>query len=759
MKRFNHPAETVFLVIILAGVFFPSGEARALNVGTGSMEEPFKVPHMTKKIKIDALMNEAAWNGALKLVVNTEVEPGENIPAPVKMEVYLLYDESNLYVLFRSFDPDPSQIRARYCDRDALWNDDWVAIFIDTFNDGRRDYGYICNPFGVQSDIVESEMGGNSAWDAIWDSAGRVTSDGYIVEMAIPFNSLSFQRSESNQVWGLDLVRSYPRDVRHHIGLWPRDRNNNCYMCQAQKISGFARIEPGKNIEIAPTISGIFTQEREGYTSGDFVEKEKSFDPGVTMRWGFTPNMTLSATGNPDFSQVESDAMQLDINTQFALYYPEKRPFFLEGADFFNTHMRTVHTRSFSDPDWGIKLSGKEGRNAIGFFSVQDRITNLTFPAQEYSDAASLDQRSVGTVLRYRRDVKSSSNIGFLISDREGKDYYNRVGVIDGKLKFNKKDQMAIMFIGSVTSYPEQVAADYGQPEGSLEGGATEIYYLHGTKSLDWYAIYRAFSPQFRTDIGFFPRVDYNYTEAGFGYTWNNDPDNWWNMMNFGACHETEHDFSGERLLVGYSWWYNYRGKKQSELDLVGFGRVQRYGGEDFYLKGLIADTGFYPFGAMSIFLHGVVREAIDYSNIQDGLQMMINPVIEYRIGTHLSLGIDHTYERFNVDDGRLYDANISRVNLVYQFNRRTFFRWIGQHRYYKRSAGLYLDDIDPTKENFFNQLLFSYKINPQTVLFLGYSDIFYGGREYVASDEYREIDPVQTDRTFFMKIGYAWAQ
>ncbi len=737
----------------------PFGQAYALNAGKGSQDDPFKVPHSAAKMKIDAVLNEAAWKDALELMVNTEVEPGENIPAPVDMKVYLIYDESNLYVAFVALDPDPSQIRARYCDRDDLWDDDWVAIFIDTFNDGRRDYGYLGNPFGVQCDMIESEMGGNNAWDAIWDSAGRITADGYIVEMAIPFNSLSFQRTDFDQVWGLDLVRSYPRDVRHHIGLWARDRNNNCYMCQAQKISGFARVNPGNNIEIAPTVSGIFAQEREAHTSGDFIEKEKSFSPGITARWGFTPSMTLSATGNPDFSQVESDAMQLDINTQFALDYSEKRPFFLEGADFFNTHMRTVHTRNFSDPDWGIKLTGKEGRGAIGFLAVQDKITNLTFPAQEFSDGTSLDQKSIGTVLRYRRDVRSSSNIGFLISDREGKDYYNRVGVVDGKLKFTKTDQVAIMFMGSSTSYPEQVATDFGQPVETLEGGAGEIYYLHGTRSLDWYSITRAFSPQFRTDIGFFPRVDYIYTENGWGYTWNNDPDHWWNMLNFGACHETEHNFSGQRLLTGYSWWANYRGKKQSMIDLIGFGRVQRYGSEDFYLKGLHYTMGFYPFGAMSIYLNGIIREAIDYSNERDGVRMMLNPVIDYKIGRHLALGIDHTYELFNVDEGRLYDANISRVNMVYQFNRRTFFRWIGQYRHYKRNAGLYIDDVDQVTENFFNQLLFSYKINPQTVLFLGYSDTFYGGREYVPDHDPREIDLTQTDRTFFMKIGYAWTQ
>ena len=178
-------------------------------------------------VEIDAVLDEPLWAEALLMTLDYEVEPGENIPPPVKTEVLIMYDASKIYFAFRCFDPDPSQIRARFSDRDQIWNDDWIGIFLDTFNSGRRDYGYMCNPFGIQSDMIESEEGSDHAWDAIWDSAGRITDEGYLVEIAIPFNSLSFQRSEIDQIWGVDLVRSYPRSVRHHIGVFPRDRANS----------------------------------------------------------------------------------------------------------------------------------------------------------------------------------------------------------------------------------------------------------------------------------------------------------------------------------------------------------------------------------------------------------------------------------------------------------------------------------------------------------------------------------------------------
>jgi len=312
---------------------------------------PYRVPLVETPVKVDAVLDEEVWEKAVKIDANIEVQPGENIPAPVRTEVLLAYSETHFYAAFRAYDPDPSQIRAHVSDRDKIYSDDWVALILDTFNDQRRTYDFFSNPLGIQGDQIENSGNGGGAWDAIWDSHGKITKYGYVVEMSIPFSSLPFQHIDGDQIWSFDAVRSYPRNVRHHIGAFPRDRNNNCYMCQSLKLIGFAGAIPGKNIEIDPTFSAGTTQERADETSGPFKVKDRSYDPGVTARWSFTPNMTLSATANPDFSQVEADVAQMDINTQFALYYPEKRPFFLEGADFFGTSLQAVHTRMLAEPE------------------------------------------------------------------------------------------------------------------------------------------------------------------------------------------------------------------------------------------------------------------------------------------------------------------------------------------------------------------------------------------------------------------------
>jgi hypothetical protein len=241
--------ENYWLIFSILPILFIQPSLFASDAENSSAGKiPLVIPRINSEIKIDGYLNEEAWSQAAQINANIEVEPGENIPAPVKTEVLIVYDNSNIYVAFKAFDPDPSQIRANLCGRDNIWDDDWVLILFDTFNDERRCYDFGCNPLGIQADIIESVSGGGDSWDAIWESDGRITEEGYTVEMAIPFSSLKFPRSEGEQIWGFDAVRSYPRKVRHHIGAFPRDRSNNCYFCQLEKLTGFSDVIPGRDI-------------------------------------------------------------------------------------------------------------------------------------------------------------------------------------------------------------------------------------------------------------------------------------------------------------------------------------------------------------------------------------------------------------------------------------------------------------------------------------------------------------------------------
>jgi len=287
------------------------------------------------EVTLDGILDEKVWQDALMLELLYEVRPGENVPPPVQTQVFLSYDSKNLYAAFRCYDPDPSAIRAHLSDRDSHGGDDWVGLIFDTFNDQRRSFVFIVTAQGVQLDLIETQSGDDAGWDGIWDCASELMDWGYCVEMVLPFSTLSFQRKKGFQVWGFDAVRSYPRDHTYHIGLFPRDRSDNCYLCQAVKIKGFEGVSPGRNLEVNPTLTAIRKDEREDFPQGGFKKEYQNTEFGVNTRWGITSNLTLNLTANPDFSQVEADARQLDINRPFALFYPEKRPFFTEGLDFF----------------------------------------------------------------------------------------------------------------------------------------------------------------------------------------------------------------------------------------------------------------------------------------------------------------------------------------------------------------------------------------------------------------------------------------
>ncbi|TFG39015.1 MAG: hydrolase, partial [Candidatus Aminicenantes bacterium] len=350
-------------VVLLVGILLSTVTVTAAGATPAELGERAtqRVPRVDSPVGVDAVLDEDVWDQALRLELPYEQRPGDSTPAEVETEVLLAYGESHVYAAFIAHDPDPSQICAHLSDRDKIWSDDWVLLVLDTFNSERQAYNFACNPLGVQGDTYESPHGEDESWDATWDSAGRLTGDGYIVEMAIPFSSLRFQRTEGEQVWGFDVARSYPRSVSYRFGIFEVDRDSNCYACQYPKLIGFAGASPGRNLEFDPTVSAVTTQERKDWPEGDFSELDSSQDFGLTARWGVTPNLTLSGTANPDFSQVEADAWQLDVNKQFALFYDEKRPFFTEGAEIFRDRLSGVYTRTLADPSWGLKLTGKEG--------------------------------------------------------------------------------------------------------------------------------------------------------------------------------------------------------------------------------------------------------------------------------------------------------------------------------------------------------------------------------------------------------------
>ncbi len=714
----------------------------------------FEVPRAVSEIDIDGVLNEPAWQDAAVIRLDYEWFPGNNSQPPVETEGLVTYDDSRLYVAFRAHDPEPRRVRAHLMARDEIntfVQDDHVTIMLDTFNDERRAFQFRVNPLGVQADAIFSEVDGieDWSWDMIWASAGKVTNDGYVVEISFPFDQLRFQKTREAQTWGIELGRSYPRSSRHRINDSGRDRNRSCIICQFNKIGGLEGLEPGRNLELDPTLTAVRTDELDEFPEGDLEEANQEADAGLTVRWGITPNTALLGTINPDFSQVEADVAQLNVNERFALFFEERRPFFQEGIDFFSTPINAVHTRTVRDPDWGIKMTGKEKRNALGVFIAEDAVNGFLIPSNQGTESVFLEEPVTNGVFRYRRDVGSTSTLGVLYTGREGDDYHNRVGGLDGFLRVTEKDTIEFQYLRSDTLYPEEVAMEFDQELDSFSGYAFQIEYSHDQTNWYWELEYRDRAPDFRLDSGFVPRVDLRELEGVLFHRFWGDDESWYDRWDVGAFAEQVEDHEGQLTDEELGIFGRFWGPLQTLTELTIMEEKEYFDGvlyENLLNTELYVET--QPSGAVKLTFWGRSGDSIDFNNNQPADELLLNPAIEAKFGRHVIANLDHTLQKLDVEGGELFEANLSQLRLVYNFNVRVFVRGIVQNLDITRNPALYSFEVEPKTQQLFTQFLFSYQLNPRTVLFAGYSDNQLG---------LQDVSLTRTDRTFFFKIGYAW--
>ncbi len=720
-----------------------------------SAAQNYTVTPATSDIKIDGILDEPAWADAMQGDLPFEWRPGDNIPSPVESEFLVTFSSNYLYIAMRCYDPEPEKIRAHIMDRDAMdkfIQDDHVSLLIDPFNDERRGFQFRINPLGVQADANFSELEGyeDFSWDAIWASAGKITEWGWAFEIAIPFSQLRFPSGEGVQTWGFSAERSYPRNVRHRMTSHRRDRSMSCILCQMNKITGFQGMKTGLNLEIAPTLTASRTDARSDFPDGPFEKENDNLDPGLSVRWGITPNLIFNATANPDFSQVEADVAQLDVNTRFALRFPEKRPFFLEGADFFLTPIEAVFTRTVADPAGGLKFTGKVGKNAFGIFGAYDRINNLLFPANQSSGSGSFDQDVPSGVFRYRRDVGRGSTIGALYTGRAGDEYFNHTGGFDGFFRLSQTKTLNIQYLHSETRYGDEMADNYGQDRGRFGGDALDASFLHMGRDWMYTFSFRNLSPGFRADYGYVPRVDLRRGGASINRLIWGKPGGWFSQIGVGLNGFLIYDHAGNLTDSSMELQTQYTGPLQSTA-VFALGRSREfYLGKNYDLDQGLIFTEMKPMGGLRLNLLGMYGDTVDYANAREARQLMLAPVLEFSLGRHISINIQDNFQELSREGKKIFNANLLQGRFVYNFNVRSFIRLILQYLDLSRDPAMYGFPVDKKTRTLFTQLLFSYKLNPQTVLFLGYSDNYLGR---VA------VDLTQLDRTFFVKLGYAWTR
>ena len=710
----------------------------------------FPIPRIQQLPVIDGRVDPAEWAPASRVLLDIETDPGENIPASVTADALIMEDGETLYVAFIARDPDVNQIRAYYRDRDNVRNQDQVGIVLDTFNDQRRAYEFWVNPLGVQLDVVRDDVNNryDSSWNGIWESAGRINSDGYSVEMAIPLGQLRFAEGLPNQTWGVDFVRIYPRGRSYLISNSPRDRNRSCYLCYLPKLQGFADLEPKINLEVIPTLTTKYSQQRDPALddwNSDGADPEASLD----LRWGINQNLYLNATLNPDFSQVEADSTQLDTNTTFSLYYPERRTFFLDGADYFNTFTNLVHTRNIAEPDYGIKLTGKNGNHSWGLLTADDQGTSFLIPRSLGSSLASLtDVSSDVSVMRYRYDIFNNSTLGAIVTDRRGDGYSNQVTGLDGVFQLSRSDSLHVQTMHSSSEYPLGIQQRY-QQDHHLSGSSHVAEYRHRDRRWDGFINYSDFGADFRADMGFVNQVDYRKIVARLGHTWRWSDQNFFNRIWFAADWDKTWDQSGLVLEEETEFFIEMDGPRQSSLNGL-------FGGSKTYWNGKYFDEQFNqlnfvirPSSDLFLRLYLRVEDVVDFANTRLGRSKRLGPEVTFSWGPHMQMNLQHTLQHFDVDGGRLFTARITDARLSYQFDARSFLRFTLQYTDNDRDPTLYVNPVQARRKDLGMQLLYSYRLNAASRFYIGYSDARF------QDDRYRSLEA--TNRTVFAKLSYAW--
>jgi hypothetical protein len=508
---------------------------------------PVRLPKFEKPPVIDGKLDDAVWQNAIVLKDFYQIDPGDNTPPLKPTEVLLGYDPKFLYIAFRCFD-EPDKVRANIAKRDNIFSDDYVGFFLDTFNDQRKAFEAFFNPLGIQADGVLTEgRGEDFSVDWVMESKGLVNQEGFIVEIAIPFKSLRYAVGK-DKLWGAHFFRRIKRNNNELDSWMPFSRSNSSNMNQAGHLTGFEGLSTERTIELIPslTISETGRSVRSitppiGVPDpGRIVNQPAELEPGLTAKFGISPTATLDLAINPDFAQVEADQIVVTTNQRFPIFFPEKRPFFLEGIDIFQTPILAVHTRAIVDPDIALKFSGKQGRNTFGVMvasdngpgnlSLDDRgaLNNcfdqrLIDPRVVCNNERFVDKNAYIGVLRLKRDIgKGESTIGLLATTYNFIEKHNQLGGFDGRFRINKQTTFDIQLLGTTSrNFFYDPVADENRYRTGNGFAYTTQYDVQG-RNWGWQLYGEGFTKDYRADVGFFGRQNTNFNS--FYVRYNSDP-------------------------------------------------------------------------------------------------------------------------------------------------------------------------------------------------------------------------------------------
>ncbi len=679
---------------------------------------------------IDGILDDATWKEAKKFEDFKTIKPDYGKESGQKTIAYMTYDAENLYFAFHCFDSEPDKIKTSVSSRDNMFQDDYVILILDTFNTMQKAYGLFLNPEGIQGDaMINADGNADTSFDMVWYSKGAIDDQGYIVECRIPLQSIRFPGKETITL-RVAVFRQITR-TSELSGFPPMYAEKGSILKQSQPIS----VTGWKYKRVVELLPALTHSTRQSGSQGKMQTDEKNTDLSLTGKFGLSSDLTLDGTYNPDFSQVEADAGQVDINLRYALFYPEKRPFFLEGNDIFQFAgnveegplATVVHTRTIINPIFGLKLAGKLGRKSS---------LAVIYALDDLPDDQ-IDEHPDFTIARYKFALRDDSYIGGFYTGKEYGRGFNRVVGADGRFRLTQTSIADFHLFGSFTQRngSTEVSSDH----------ALGLHYGYGTRKVIIDLGYQDISQNFQVDTGYVTRTGIRRFSAFAMYRFYPKSKFFQRIEPFYwsyHIYDTQHKMFDTVNLFTLRFWLPR--STQFRVDALLANEVfsgERFGrgGVGFQTTSQITKHAF-----LSLFYRYTGAVYYDPENPYQGYGSRFGGYVQYQPLDKLSFILNVSYVDFfrDSDKQKIYDYTILRSRNTFQVNKYLFLRAILEYNSFRDRLTL--------------DTLISFTYIPGTVIYAGYGSAFekveWDGLDYQESTNFHE-----TKRGLFFKVSYLW--
>lgn len=717
--------------------------------GEGDGTPSISIPRVKRAPKLSDFLTGTPREAETVVTDFRQMDPSDGAPVTKATTAYLSYDEKNLYVAFVAKD-DPKLIRSRVAKRKQILYDDRVTINIDTFHDHRHAYWFDVNAHAIQFDGITTDgYGDDFSWEGLWYTEAKITADGYVVLITVPFKTLRFPEKRE-QRWGIVLGRFINRN--NEFSMWPyvTRRKLPQFVAQFGHMDGLRDISPGRNVQFIPYTMGAASRYLDRAAVPPQYRRENDFRAGVDAKAVIKDALTLDMTLNPDFSQVESDEPQVTVNQRFEVFFPERRPFFMENNSYFTTPQNLFFSRRIVDPQYGVRLTGRLGRWNLGVLAADDRAPGERVAANDPYRG----RRAGNAVFSLQRDFLKDSHVRLFVADREFASTYNRVGAVDARLHLPKN-----FFLSAQAG---QSRSGAGMGAGEISGSTYFARLDRSDRRVQYYTSYTDRSPGFRADLGFIPRVDIRELKNRIGRTWwpERKP-----LVSLGVALITLGNWN--RLGQTQDWEaspeFNLQLLRLTKFTLSRTEALELYRGQGFRkgVSNFIASTEWYKWlAAQANYSTGTSVNYYPAAGMRPFLADSRNGNVSLTLRPSSRIRIDeaYLYSRLRSRHGEgssIFTNQILRTKLNYQFTREFSFRAILDYNAVLPNETLV--SLGRNKRAGYD-FLFTYLLHPGTALYAGYTDIYENLSWDPARPPYLQrfgAPVLNTGRQLFVKLSY----